>query len=72
MEENRMPVSKVTSKHQVTIPKEVRKQTGIKPGEIVTIEALNESEIIIRRFPKVKDPLKPLSKINPSSKNIYH
>lgn len=51
-----MSVSKVANEYQVTIPKGVRKQTGIQPGEIITIEALNESEIIIRRFPKVKDP----------------
>jgi len=60
-----MSVSKVTNKYQVTIPKEVRKQTGIQPGEIVTIEALNESEIIIRRFPKVKDPLRILIENKP-------
>lgn len=60
-----MPFSKVTAKYQITIPKEVRKQTGVQPGEIVTVEALNEFEIIIKRFPKVKDPLKILIENKP-------
>ena len=55
-----MPKTKVTSKFQVTIPKEVREKVKIKPGEIVSIESLSEEEIIIRRFRRLKEPLKVL------------
>lgn len=52
-----MPKSKVTSKFQVTIPKEVRDKIGIKPGETVIVESVSAEEIIIKRFRRVKDPL---------------
>jgi len=55
-----MPKTKITSKFQVTIPKEVRDKVNVKPGEIVSVESLNEEEIIIRRFRRVKEPLKVL------------
>jgi len=55
-----MPKTKITSKFQITIPKEVRDKVNVKPGEIVIVESLNEEEIIIRRFRRVKEPLKVL------------
>jgi len=55
-----MPKTKVTSKFQITIPKEIREKVKVKPGEVVTVESLSEEEIIIRRFPRVKEPLKVL------------
>ena len=55
-----MPKTKITSKFQITIPKEVRDKVNVKPGEIVSVESLNEEEIIIRRFRRVKEPLKVL------------
>ncbi len=55
-----MPKSKVTAKYQVTIPKDVRDETGVEAGELLTIEAVSKAEIRIRRFPKVADPLSVL------------
>jgi AbrB family looped-hinge helix DNA binding protein len=55
-----MPKSKVTAKYQVTIPKEVREKAGVRPGEIVTVEAVSEGEIIVKRTPRLKDPLRVL------------
>ena len=55
-----MPRSKVTAKYQVTIPKEVREKAGVQPGEVVTVEAVSEAEILVRRFPRIKDPLSVL------------
>ena len=55
-----MAETRVTEKFQITIPKEVRKVIGLKPGEILTVEATSEGELIIKRFVSVKDPLKIL------------
>lgn len=55
-----MPKSRVTAKFQVTIPKEVREKTGVRPGELVTIEAVSDSEITLKRFVPMKDPVEVL------------
>jgi len=65
-----MPKTKVTSKFQITIPKEVREKIGIRPGEVVTVESVNEEEILVRRFRRVKDPLKTLVGKTPSVRHI--
>jgi looped-hinge helix DNA binding domain, AbrB family len=49
---------KVTEKFQVTIPEEVRKRVGLKPGEEVEVQAINDNEILIKRKSrKLKIPL---------------
>lgn len=55
-----MERTKVTEKYQVTIPKSIREKIGLKPGEIVIVEAKGRDEIRLRRFGKVKEPLKIL------------
>jgi len=65
-----MPKTKVTSKFQVTIPKEVREKVGVKPGEIVSVESVNEEEIILKRFRRMKEPLKVLVGKTPSARHI--
>lgn len=55
-----MPKSKVTAKYQVTIPREVREEIGVEAGEVVSVEAVSKSEIRLRRFPGVADPLRIL------------
>ncbi len=55
-----MTRSKVTAKYQVTIPKDVREKTGVKPGEVVAVEAVSEEEIRLKRFAGLADPLKVL------------
>jgi len=62
--------TKITSKFQLTIPKEIRKQIGLKAGEIIEIQVLNEEEILIKRFKKVKNPLKVLVGKTPSKRRI--
>lgn len=55
-----MPRSRVTAKYQVTIPKEVREEVGVRVGEVVSVEAISKEEIRVRRSPRVADPLKTL------------
>ena len=65
-----MPKTKVTSKFQVTIPKEVREKVGVRPGEVVSVESVSDEEIVIRRFRRVKDPLKVLVGKTPSVRHV--
>ena len=55
-----MPRSKVTAKYQVTIPREVREQVDVRPGEVVSMEVVSQDEILLRRYPNVANPLKTL------------
>jgi len=55
-----MPRTRVTSKFQLTIPKEVREQVGLRPGEVVEVQTGEGGRIIIKRFRRVKNPLKVL------------
>ena len=43
-----MPKSTVTSKGQVTIPKEIRDQMGLKPGDRVDFAADRSGRMILR------------------------
>ena len=51
---------RLTEKYQVTIPKEVREKVRVSPGEVISIEAISEDEIRLKRFPSVADPLEVL------------
>ena len=55
-----MARTKVTDKFQVTIPKQIREKIGLKPGEVIVVESLSEEEILLKRFRRVKAPLKVL------------
>jgi AbrB family looped-hinge helix DNA binding protein len=48
--ERSMPVSTVSSKGQVTLPAQIRKQLGIGPNDRVTIDTVDDA-IVIRRAP---------------------
>jgi AbrB family looped-hinge helix DNA binding protein len=50
-------VSKVTDKYQVTIPKDVREEMGLKPGEEVIVESDSRNRIVVKRFRSTRDPL---------------
>lgn len=65
-----MPKTKVTSKFQITIPKEVREKVGVRPGEVVNVESVSDEEIVIRRFRRVKDPLRVLVGKTPSVRRV--
>jgi len=65
-----MARSRVTSKFQLTIPKEVRDKVGLKPGEVVIVESIDENNILIRRIRRVKDPLRFLIGEKPYPRHI--
>ncbi len=55
-----MPESTVTDKFQITIPKQVREEIDLRPGETVTVEKRDTDSIIVRRYRKVRQPLRHL------------
>jgi len=55
-----MSRTRVTSKFQLTIPKDIREKVDLRPGEVVEINIDDKGEIVIKRFRRVKDPLKVL------------
>lgn len=55
-----MQESTITSKGQVTIPKEIRKSFGMNQGERIQFVEKN-GELVIR--PKIKDPVSKLRKL---------
>jgi AbrB family looped-hinge helix DNA binding protein len=65
-----MSRTKVTSKFQLTIPKEIREQIDLKAGEVVEVQILGEEGIAIKRFRKVKSPLKVLVGETPSRRHV--
>lgn len=42
-----MPLTKVTRNGQVTIPSELRRQVGIKEGDLVELEAVGDHLILV-------------------------
>jgi AbrB family looped-hinge helix DNA binding protein len=52
---------KVTTKFQITIPKEIREKIDLKPGEEFEVIVLNDNEILLRRkFKRIRNPLEIL------------
>jgi len=67
MEKNLMPLVKVGSKHQVVIPKNVRDQLGVKPGDYVEMtykknQAVLKRKKIVDDFPITDEPIGPKSR----------
>ena len=54
-----MPVSKVNSNYQVTIPKDVRERAKISKGDSVLVE-YDEEEAVVRVRPPVRGKRKTL------------
>ena len=65
-----MARSRVTSKFQLTIPKEIREKIGLRPGEVVIVESIDENDILIRRLRRVKDSLRFLIGKKPYPRHI--
>jgi len=65
-----MPKTRVTDKFQVTIPKQIREETGLKPGEVVVVERVSEEEILLKRFRRIKEPLKVLVGERPFGRHV--
>lgn len=55
-----MPQSTVTAKFQITIPKEVRNGMDLRPGEKVMVERRDIDSILVRRYRRLRQPLKHL------------
>ncbi len=47
-------IVKVTRKGQTTIPAEIREKLGIKEGDNLTVEAIDQ-QIVFQRIPKLED-----------------
>lgn len=65
-----MSKSKVTSKFQITIPKDVRDEVDLRAGEVVLVESVSSEEIRVRRFPRVKNPLEVLIGVEPFPRHV--
>jgi AbrB family looped-hinge helix DNA binding protein len=47
-------IVKVTRKGQTTIPAEIREQLGIKEGDELAVEAIDQ-QVIFKRVPRIED-----------------
>jgi len=45
-------MSRISSKHQVTLPVETLERAGLRAGDEVTIEAEGPDHIVVRRAPR--------------------
>jgi antitoxin PrlF len=62
-----LPESTVTEKFQITIPKEIREEIELRPGEKVIVEKSGDDSILVRPYRKVREPIKHLI-----GKSRYH
>ncbi len=65
-----MPETTVTEKFQITIPKEVRMEMDLQPGEKVMVERRDSDSILVRRHRKVRAPLKHLIGEKPYHRSV--
>jgi AbrB family looped-hinge helix DNA binding protein len=63
-----MPIVKTSTKCQIVIPSEIRKELGIKAGGKVLIERLDDHHAIISALPD--DPIKSLRGIVRDGKSM--
>ena len=54
-----MTYAKISSKYQITIPKDVREALGLEAGDRLYI-GLEGSKVVLRALPKVENPTKRL------------
>ena len=54
-----MPYLKLSSKHQITIPKDVREALGLEAGDRLYI-AREGGKLVLRPLPKVRNPTEKL------------
>ncbi len=55
-----MPETTVTENFQITIPKEVRREMDLRPGEKVIVVRRDVDSLLVQRYRKVRQPLKHL------------
>ncbi|MDP8208881.1 MAG: AbrB/MazE/SpoVT family DNA-binding domain-containing protein [Candidatus Electryonea clarkiae] len=63
-----MPVAKITSKGQITIPSEIRKQLGLNAGDRISFQVRNNSEVLF--YPETVDVLTLCGVIDPEKKGV--
>ena len=49
-----MAQSTVTEKFQITIPKEVRDEMDLRPGEKVVVERRDSDSLVVRRYRRIR------------------
>ena len=57
---------KLSSKNQIVVPKEVRKQLGLRPGDRLLIRS-GKDTATITRAPSIEEKLTMLMKMSPST-----
>ncbi|WP_254524206.1 AbrB/MazE/SpoVT family DNA-binding domain-containing protein [Natrinema caseinilyticum] len=60
---------RVTTKGQVTIPKEIRDRLGIEPGDEISFEATDSGYAIRKREPTTRDGDDPFEKYRGSAES---
>jgi AbrB family looped-hinge helix DNA binding protein len=63
-----MPIVKTSTKYQIVIPSKLRKEMGIKAGDKLLIEKLDDNHAIISALPD--DPIKALRGIIKGGKSM--
>jgi AbrB family looped-hinge helix DNA binding protein len=48
-----MAISRVLSRGQVTLPRDIRRKAGIKPGDVVHIEVIDRGEVRVVVLPNL-------------------
>lgn len=67
-----MKSSKITTKYQATIPKDIRKQLKLQAGDSVTFEVLDDGLVVLRKTkPLDKEYLKALNTLLTEWKTAY-
>lgn len=57
-----MSTSKITTKFQATIPRDIRKKLHIKAGDLISFEILDDNTVIVKRARQIdKDYLDALN-----------
>ena len=57
-----MAKAKLSSKNQIVIPREVRKQLGLKPGDNIVLALHGDTAIMIRKPKKYSEALAGIMK----------
>lgn len=67
-----MKSSKITSKYQATIPKDIREQLKLQAGDSITFQVLDDGLVVLRKTkPLDKEYLKALNNLLNEWKSAY-
>ena len=54
--------TKVSTKHQISLPSEARKKLGIRPGDRLTVEVVEDALVLRIRAPRPSDRLRGVAR----------